>query len=333
MQEYAIRRLLLIIPTMVLVSVMVFLGVRLIPGDIITTMLIGRSGSQEAMGAESETGRGFEEITFDEDALRKELGLDTPFHTQYIEWISGIFLRGDFGKSLWNKQDVLNEVRKRIFTTFELGLLAFLMTQIIALPVGIYSGVRQDSWVDQVGRTFAVINLATPNFWLATMVIVWGAFWFNWTPPIPYVHFHEDPLRNLQILAIPALLSGWSMSAGTVRLLRTIMLDVLRQDYVRTAWAKGLKERVIVLRHALRNTLIVSVGAIMGPIGVMVGGMVLMEQIFAIPGMGRLLLDTLNARDYPYVSTLNLLYGSWGMFMILVHDLSYAWFDPRIRYR
>ena len=327
MQQYAIRRLLLILPTMFIVSVLVFLGVRLIPGDVITMMLIGRAGGTVQPQS------GFEEATFDEDALRRELGLDTPFHTQYFDWIGGIVLRGDFGKSLWNKQDVLIQVKARIFTTFELGLLAWFISQSLGLTAGIYSGVRQDGWVDQATRTFAVIQLASPNFWIATLLIVYGAFWWNWTPPLPYVHFHEDPLKNLQILFIPALLAGWDYSAGTIRFLRTVMLDQLRQDYVRTAWAKGLKERVIVLRHALRNTLLVSIGSIMGPIGVMIGGIVIMEQIFAIPGMGRLLLDSLYARDYPYVSTLNLLYGSWGMFMILAVDLSYAWFDPRIRYR
>ena len=312
---------------MFFVTVVVFLGVRLIPGDVITTMLIGRAG-----GTIQPTS-GFEEATFDEDALRAELGLDKPFHIQYGEWIGGILLRGDFGRSLWNKQDVMVEIKARIFTTFELGLLTWFISQSLGVIAGIYSGVRQDSWVDQATRTFAIIQLASPNFWIATLLIVYGAFWWNWTPPLPYVHFYQDPLRNLLILIIPALLAGWDYSAGTIRFLRTVILDQLRQDYVRTAWAKGLGERVVVLRHILRNTLIVSIGSIMGPIGVMIGGIVIMENIFAIPGMGRLLLDSLNQRDYPYVSTLNLLYGSWGMFMILMIDLSYAWFDPRIRYR
>ena len=327
MREYAIRRLILIFPTMFFVTIFVFLGIRLIPGDVITMMLVGRAGGL------IQPQSGFEEATFDEDALRHDLGLDVPFHTQYIEWIGGIILRGDFGKSLWNKDDVLREIRVRIFTTFELGFLTWFIAQLTSLPIGLYSGARQDGWVDQIGRTFAIIQLASPNFWIATMLIVWGAFWWNWTPPLPYVHFHENPLRNLQILSVPALLAGWDFSAGQIRLFRTIILDVLRQDYIRTAWAKGLKERVIVLRHALRNTLIVSIEEVVGPIGVMIGGMVIMENIFAIPGMGRLLLDSLYARDYPYVSTLNLIYGSWGMFMILIIDLSYAWFDPRIRYR
>jgi len=328
MKEYLIRRLLLIIPTMFLVSIIVFLGIRLIPGDVITQLVAGRAGAGQQTEAEMSG-----DISINEEAIRHELGLDRPFYVQYGQWMGDIILRGKFGESFFSGRDVMDAIRSRILTTFELGFLAFLMTQIIALPIGIYSGVRQDSWVDQVGRTFAVINLATPNFWLATMIIVFGAYWWNWGPELPYVHFHEDPLRNLKILVIPALLSGWAMSAGSIRLLRTVIVDVLRQDYVRTAWAKGLGERVIVLRHILRNTLVVSIGSIMGPINVMIGGIVIMEQIFAIPGMGRLLLDSINQRDYPFVSTLNLLFGSWGMFMILMIDLSYAWFDPRIRYK
>ena len=187
--------------------------------------------------------------------------------------------------------------------------------------------------MDYVGRSFAILSLATPAFWLATLVIVFPSIWWGWSPPVQLIPFSENPLGNLGQFFIPAFLMGTAMSAGIMRMLRTTMLDVLRQDYVRTAWSKGLRERVVVIRHAMRNAMIPVIGMIVGQIGVMIGGSVIMEQIFALPGMGRLFLDAINNRDYPYVSALNLIFGTIGMVLVLVIDLSYAYLDPRIRYR
>jgi len=199
--------------------------------------------------------------------------------------------------------------------------------------VGVFSAIRQDTAADYIGRTVAILGLATPNFWLATMVMVYPAVWWSWSPPMEYIPFTDDPLGNLGMFIIPAIILGTAMAGATMRFTRTMMLEVLRQDYVRTAWAKGLKERVVVLRHAFRNALIPVVTILIGQLTIMVGGSVIMEQIFNLPGIGRLLLDTLVKRDYLMVSGLNLTYGILGLMLILATDISYAYLDPRIRYR
>jgi peptide/nickel transport system permease protein len=260
------------------------------------------------------------------------LGMDEPWHIQYAKWIGGAF-RGDFGESLFTGESVTRGILGRLPVTFELGFLAFIIAQLMALPIGIYSAIRQDSWGDFLGRSFAIIMLSIPGFWLGTMIMVFPSIWWGWSPPMTLITFTEDPLGNLQMFIIPALLMGMAMSATTMRMLRTTMLDVLRQDYVRTAWAKGLRERVVVVRHVLRNALIPVVTMMAGQIPVMIGGAVIMEQIFNLPGIGRLFLDSINRRDYPFVSALNLLLAGFGMVLILLTDLTYARLDPRIRYK
>jgi len=310
MRNYIIRRVILMIPTLFLVSVVVFLTIRLIPGDVIELMAI-------EMG---QTTQG-EQINF--EAIREMLGMNVPAHIQYINWMKNIFLHGDFGDSLWTGRSVTEQIIARLPVTFELGLLAFLIAQIIAIPIGIYSAIRQDTFGDFLGRTFAILNLATPAFWLATMIMVFPSIWWG----------GDDPMANLGQFLIPAALMGTAMSATTMRMLRTTMLEVLRQDYVRTAWSKGLRERIIVIRHAMRNALIPVITIISGQIPIMIGGAVIMEQIFSLPGMGRLFLDSINRRDYPFVTGINIILATFGMVLILLTDLSYAYLDPRVRYR
>ncbi len=220
----------------------------------------------------------------------------------------------------------------RIGVTLELGLLAILTGLIIAVPVGIYSAIRQYTVADYVGRSVAIIGLATPNFWLALLVIIYPAIWWGWTPQIVYVPFGVDPLANLSIFIFPALILGTYLAASTMRMTRTMMLEVLRQDYVRTAWAKGLKERRVVLRHAVKNALIPVVTLIGLQIPIIAGGSVIMENIFNLPGLGRLMLDALNNRDYPVVSGANLFFALVVVMINLITDLTYAFLDPRIRY-
>ncbi len=335
MRTYIIRRLILLVVTMLLVSLLVFILVRIIPGDVLQLMV-----RQQGVIV---TGGG-EQAQLDVEAIRKMLGMDVPAHEQYAHWLgiwpdprkdgqfSGI-LQGDFGTSLWTGADVAEELWRRLPITFELGILAFIIAQLIALPVGVYSAIRQDSAGDYIGRSFAIISLATPAFWLATMIMVFPSIWWKWSPPMAYIRFGEDPLGNLEQFLIPAVLMGTAMSAATMRMLRTTMLEVLRQDYVRTAWSKGLRERIVVVRHAMRNALIPVITMISGQIMVMIGGSVIMEQIFNLPGMGRLFLDAINNRDYPYVQSIAFLLGNIGLFLILLTDLSYAYLDPRVRYR
>jgi len=322
MRDYIIRRVLLMIPTMLVVSMVVFLMIRLIPGSVVEIMAFRMMQSQSGGG---------EPVTV--ESIRHSLGLDLPMHVQYMDWMEGIVTRGDFGRSLWTDRPVTQEILKRAPVTFELGLLAFIIALLVALPVGVISAIRQDSWMDYAGRSFAIISLATPAFWLGTMVMVFPSVWWGWSPQVELIPLLEDPLGNLAQFIIPAALLGTAMSAVTMRMLRTTLLEVLRQDYIRTAWAKGLKENVVVIRHAMKNAMIPVITIIGGQSFLMIGGAVIMEQIFNLPGMGRLFIDAVFQRDYPYVSGINLILASIGLLLILAQDLSYAWLDPRIRYR
>jgi len=320
MVAYIIRRLILIVPTLLLVTIIVFLMVRLIPGDVIDLMM------QEHM---FETKRGRE---VNVEAIRHRLGLDVPIHVQYGRWIANI-LRGDLGSSMWTDRPVTEELKNRLPVSIELGFLGIVVGLLIAVPVGIYSGIRQDTLGDYAGRSFAIICIALPNFWVATMVIVYPSIWWGWTPSIEYIPLVENPIENLKQFIIPAAILGMYLSGYTMRMTRTMMLEVLRQDYIRTAWSKGLREGVIVMRHALKNALIpvVSIAALQIPI--LISGTVIIEEIFCLPGMGRYFLDAIADRDYVIVSSVTLVVALSVLVNNLVTDLTYAYLDPRVRYR
>ena len=318
MRAYVIRRLLLMIPTLFIVTIVTFLSVRFIPGDAIDAMAV----QLEMMG-----------FVPDREALVKQLGLDVPFYVQYGRWMGGILLRGTLGDSLWGSEVAIEDkILARLPVTIELGVMAILIGLVIAVPVGIYSAVRRNSAADYVGRAAAVIGLATPNFWLALMVIIFPALWWGWSPPMRLVSFTQDPLGNLGVFIIPSLILGTALSAGTMRLTRTMMLEVLRQDYVRTAWSKGLKERVVIMRHAIKNALIPVVTLLGLQLPILVGGSVIMENIFNLPGLGRLMVLALEERDYPMVSGVNLFFATAVVGFNLMIDLIYPFFDPRVRY-
>ena len=335
MRTYLIRRLLLIIPTLFILTIMVFVTVRLIPGDVIDTMV-------------AEMGPGFQSAgDVDREALERMLGLDVPVYVQYGRWIGVLptpdrltgesrftgLLQGTFGVSLFGGGVTVEEVMiGRLPVTIELGILAIVIGLVIALPVGVYSAIRQDTAADYVGRTAAVIGLATPNFWLATMVMLYPAIWWGWSPPVELIPFKEDPLGNLGMFLIPALILGTALAASTMRMTRTMMLEVLRQDYIRTAWSKGLRERVVVMRHAIKNALIPVVTLVGLQLPLLVGGSVIMEQIFALPGLGSLFVDALDGRDYPVVSAINMIFATAVLVINLMIDAIYAFLDPRIRY-
>jgi len=316
MRAYIIRRLLLVIPTLLLVTLIVFFSIRLIPGDAVDLIV------------EEQTY--ITEMTV--QAIRHELGLDVPIHIQYGRWIAGV-VRGDFGNSLWSGRPVINELLPRFPVSFELGLLALIVAQLIALPVGIYSAVRQDTVGDYVGRSFAIACIAFPSFWLGTMVMVFPAIWWGWSPPMEYIPFFKDPLGNLGMFIVPATIMGMVMSGTTMRMTRTMMLEVLRQDYIRTAWSKGLKERVVVIRHALRNALIPVVTIIGMQLPILIGVAIITEQIFNIPGIGRLLVDIIHRRDYTVLSGINTIMATIVLLINLGVDLTYAYLDPRVHYK
>ena len=318
MQAYLARRLLALIPALFFASLIVFVIVRLVPGDVIDMML-----SQNDVGADK----------LSRDQLIGTLGLDRPMWQQYFHWIGGILLHGDFGRSLWQNTPVSELLGARLPITFQLGFMALIVALTIALPIGIYSAIRQDTAGDYLTRSFSILMLAVPSFWMGTMVMVFPSIWWGWSPQVKFVPFTVDPVQNLKQMILPALILGTSLSAITMRLTRTMMLEVLRQDYIRTAWAKGLSEQLVVVRHALRNAMIPVVTLIGLQAPILIGGAVIVEQIFVIPGMGLLLLDAISQRDYPIITGVGLIIGLSVMLINLAVDLSYGLLDPKVRYR
>ena len=318
MRAYIIRRLLLVIPTLLILSLIVFFSVRFIPGDTIDAMLGTVDFSAEV----------------DREALERMLGLDVPGYVQYVRWLGDIFLRGSLGRSLVGNRDAIEEtIVSRLPVTIQLGLMSIVIGLVIALPIGIYSAIRQDTSADYVGRSVAIFGLATPNFWLAMMVMLYPVIWWGWAPPMEVIQFTEDPLGSLGVFIIPSLILGTYLSAATMRITRTMMLEVLRQDYIRTAWSKGLRERAVVVRHAIKNALIPIVTLVGLQLPILVGGSVIMENIFNLPGLGRLMLAALTDRDYPMVSGVNLVFGAAVVGVNLMVDLLYGYLDPRVRYQ
>ena len=283
MRTYVIRRLLLVVPTLFLVTIIVFLIVRMIPGDVITAMM----SEMAQLGT-----------TVDRELVEHRLGLDVPVHVQYGRWIGGV-LQGDLGTSLRGELPITPKILARLPVTFELGVFAVLIGLLISLPIGIYSAIRQNSIGDYAGRGIAVAFISVPTFWTATMVMLYPAIWWGWSPSMELIPFTEDPLGNLGMFLLPAAILGMVLSGTTMRMTRTMALEVLRQDYIRTAWSKGLEEKVVVMRHVLKNALIPVVTIVGFQLPILIGGSVILEQIFVLPGIGRLLLDSIQKRITP----------------------------------
>jgi peptide/nickel transport system permease protein len=312
---YTVRRLLALVPTLFFASVIVFVSVRLIPGSVIDLML-----ATNPLAAEK-----------DRAAIEAALGLDKPMYTQYLAW-AGNALRGDLGRSLWQDTPVVHDILARLPVTLELTIYGMAISILIALPVGVYSAIRQDTAGDYVTRSFSILLLAIPGFWLATLVMVFPSIWWGWSPQLTYVPFFKDPVANLRIMLLPAAILGAGLSALTMRLIRTTMLEVMRQDYIRTAWAKGLTETLVVVRHALRNALIPVVTLFGIEVAAVISGAVILEQIFVLPGMGLLLIEAVSSRDYPLITGVFLVVGICVMLINLLVDLSYGLLDPKVKY-
>jgi peptide/nickel transport system permease protein len=314
MLRYIIRRLLFTVVVLWAVSVIVFTAVRLIPGDV-CRIVLATPDVDEAQC----------------DAIRRDLGLDEPVVTQYVRYMGGV-LRGDFGTTLISKRDVWGEIRTRIPLTLELTLLATLFAIGLALPIGVYSALRRDKAPDYVLRVLTIGWLSIPGFWIGTMLIIFPAKWWGYSPPVGYVDFWKDPFKNLHQLYLPAIALGLALSASLARVTRSSMLEVLRQDYVRTARAKGLAERVTIVRHTLKNAMIPVITLFAIQFGTLLGGTVVLESIFSLPGLGTLTLSSVLIKDYPQVQGLVLFFAAVLVMINLLVDISYAWFDPRIRY-
>ncbi|MEM7016466.1 MAG: ABC transporter permease [Pseudomonadota bacterium] len=319
MGSYIARRLLYMIPTLLVVTIIIFGLVRMVPGDVIDQM-VSEMAAQPGAGG-----------TIDREAIEKRLGLDVPVYVQYGRWLFGI-VQGDLGDSFSGFGTVSEKILERLPVTFELGVLSILIGLLIAIPIGIYSAVRQNSIGDYVGRTTAIAFMSVPNFWVGTMVMIWPAVLFRWSPPMEVIPFWQNPVANLSMFIIPSIVLGMALSGSTMRMTRTMMLEVLRQDYIRTAWAKGLREKTVVIRHATKNALIPVVTWVGFQIPLVVGGAVVIETIFGLPGMGRLMVDALGERDYPVVTGIALIIAVFVVFVNLIVDLTYAWLDPRIRH-
>lgn len=325
MRTYILRRLVLALPTLIGVSLLVFFMVRLIPGGVVQQI----AGDNIVSGDEK-------------TRIEKDLGLDRPVYEQYFAWIGGA-AHLDFGKSLRDDSSITHRLKRTLPTTMEMAVLAISISVLIAVPVGVISAIRQDSAVDYVSRSIAIGFLSVPTFWLGTMIIVFASVWFTRATPVPqqYQQIWENPYQNLKFLVFPfgyfipvgpSALLGVSLSGTVMRLMRTQMLEVLRQDYVRTAWAKGLRERSVIVGHAMKNAMIPVVTVVGLQVPIVVGGSVIVESIYNVPGMGQWLYQAIGLRDYTVVQSITLLVSVAVVVSNLAVDITYAYLDPRIRY-
>jgi peptide/nickel transport system permease protein len=317
MAIYIVRRILLMIPTLLGAVTLIFLLMRLLPGDV-ALYILGSGESSEVNKQALEQ-------------IRQDLGLDQPFIVQYGQWLWGA-VRLDFGNSYWTRQPVIEELKRRYPLTANLAVMSLLLGTLIAIPVGVLSAARQDTLVDYAARVFVIAGLSLPNFFLAILIILGLVHYFNWLPPLNYEPFWVDPWLNFKQLAFPALITGYRLSAIGARMTRSSILEVLRDDYVRTARAKGLQEFVVVLKHALRNALLPVITIIGLELLTLFGGLVVIETVFTIPGIGRFLVDAITHRDYPSIQAVVFMISVFVVTVNLLVDIVYAFLDPRIRY-
>ncbi len=317
MRTYLAKRLLLIVPTLLGVAAVVFLIMRVIPGDVSLLILGG-----------DQTGRIDPQQLA---ALRHQLGLDQPLAVQFATWLWGV-LRLDFGTSLWTGQPVIDEVLIRLPLSLEVAILATIVSVLLAVPLGMLAAVRQDTWVDYAIRVVSIGGQAIPSFWVGILVILFLVIYFGWGPPLEFTPPWVDPWANFQQLVWPVVTIGYRYAAVTTRMTRSTVLEVLRDDYIRTAWAKGLRERAVVIRHALKNAMLPVITLVGTEFAFLIGGLVVTETVFTLNGVGRFVVDAVAHRDYPVVQALVFLIALSFVVVNLLIDLTYAWLDPRIRY-
>jgi peptide/nickel transport system permease protein len=318
MRDYIIRRVLLLVPIMLGVSFLTFALFTIIPGDA-AILACGQIDCPESVLEE----------------LRRDMGLDRPWYGQYGDWVWGI-VQGDFGQSLAEgKQDVIVGLERRLPITGEIMIMAIIFSLLLGIPPGVLSAIRPGSLIDFVARVATVLWLSIPSFWLGILIITFALNWFDWTPPqfrTGYVPFMDDPWMNLQQFFFPSLVLALGIAAGIMRLTRSSMLEVLRNDYIRTAWSKGLRERTVVIRHALKNALIPVVTVVGLQVGALIGGAVLVERVFALNGVGFWVVESVIRRDIFVVMSLTLIFALAYVLANLLVDITYGWLDPRIRY-
>ena len=314
MRRYVVGRLLLMIPTLVGVAIITFVVMRLVPGDIVALRYAGSSVPQDVI-----------------DKERAILGLDKPMWAQFVDWMAQL-ARFDFGQSLWTGHAVIDEVWTRLPLSLELAVIATAFAVSFALPLGVLAAVKQDSWIDYGIRIFSVGGLAMPSFWIGIMLVLFTITFIGWAPPLVFTPFFTDPVANLSQMILPAISVGYRYSAVSMRMTRSTVLEVLREDYVRTARAKGLRESLVVMRHALRNALLPVVTVVSLEFAFLIGGLVVTEQVFNLNGLGKLLVDAVAHRDYPLIQALVLLLSGVFVLVNFAVDMIYMVLDPRIRY-
>ena len=318
MWQYVTKRVLLMIPTLIGAALVIFLLMNIVPGDIALLVIGGDQGG---------------DINPRELAkLRAQLGLDRPLYVQFLSWLWDVVTL-DFGKSLWTGAPIMEELWIRLPLSLEVAILATIVSVIIAIPLGTIAAIRQDTWVDYVVRVISIGGLAIPAFWTGIMIILFLVIFFEWGPPLEFVSITEDPWENFKMLVWPIVSVGYRNAAVTTRMTRSTVLEVMREDYIRTAWSKGLHERIVVMKHALKNAMLPVITIIGTEVAFLIGGLVVTETVFTLNGVGRFMVDAIAHRDIPVVQTLVLLIAFTFVFVNLVTDLLYAWLDPRISYR
>jgi peptide/nickel transport system permease protein len=319
MRKYLAQRLLIAIPTIFGVTLLIFIAMRVLPGDPLSA-ISGEGGGTYVLSQEQL------------QAARKSLGLDRPYVVQYLDWVRDI-LRGDLGKSFWRGEPIREVILRRAPITGQIALMAIVLSWVIGLPVGLIGALWRNSWTDYAFRLVVTLFMAIPSFWVGLMIVLSLVLTLTWRPPLTIVYFWDEPVRNLQMTAGPALALGIALAAMMARITRSSVLEVLGEDYVRTARAKGLRERIVVWRHALVNAMLPILTVTGTALGALLGGSVAVERAFGVPGLGLALVFAVAERDWMLIQNLVLLYGVIFIFVNLVVDVSYGWFDPRIRYQ
>jgi peptide/nickel transport system permease protein len=318
MLVYIIKRMLLMIPTLLGVAVLIFLLLRVVPGDVVEARYMTQGSqfqSQDLM-----------------DIERKKLGLDQPLWKQFTTWMWGI-MRLDFGLSMWTGSPITEEIKLRFALSLQLAIMATVVATLLAIPLGILAAIKQDTWIDYAVRVFSIAGLAMPSFWLGILMILVMLIYFKWLPPMVYTPFWVNPWDNLAQLIWPALAVGYRYSAVATRMMRSTMLEVLREDYIRTARAKGLWLKLILSRHAMKNAMLPVITVVGLEFAFLLGGLVVTEQVFNLNGLGLLFVEAISHRDYTLTQALVLIVAAVFIFVNFATDIAYAWLDPRIRYR
>ena len=321
MKEYLIRSLLFGVVTLFTVSALIFALLRIAPGDVALMIAEANSG-----------GEGIDVSEEDLEEIREKLGLNAPLHIQYGTWIKG-YVVGDWGDSLFTGRDVFDEFKLKFPVTLELVIFSQIIAIFLGLPAGIIMALRQDSWLDYTIRVTSLAGLSLPSFWSATLLLLGGAYFFTWNPELGSFKLTEEPWQNIQQFFWPSMMLGYISASTKARMMRSTMLEVLRQDYIRTAKAKGLTEYVVTARHALKNAFIPVITVIGITTALALGGSVVMERVFSMPGLGSFILEGMLARDFPIVQSITLFFAISVVFVNLLIDISYGWFDPRVRYQ